>query len=114
EDRIAPYREKSEGLGLGDAGRFAPEEQVWPDAGPRRVRIAQDHPTYAAMVYSMDRAVGVVLDTLDELGLADETVICFMSDNGGLSTSEGSPTSNLPFRGGKGWVYEGGIREPYL
>ncbi|MBC9888933.1 MAG: sulfatase-like hydrolase/transferase, partial [Opitutae bacterium] len=38
----------------------------------------------------------------------------FTSDNGGLSTSEGLPTSNLPLRGGKGWVYEGGIREPWI
>ncbi|MCA9265443.1 MAG: sulfatase-like hydrolase/transferase, partial [Planctomycetales bacterium] len=49
-----------------------------------------------------------------ELGLAENTVVCFTSDNGGLSTSEGSPTSNLPLRGGKGWVYEGGIREPLI
>ncbi|RUL88508.1 sulfatase [Tautonia sociabilis] len=114
EERIAPYREAAKALGLTDAGRFAPEEQVWPGAGPRRVRVAQDHPTYAAMVHSMDRAVGVVLDRLEALELADDTVVCFMSDNGGLSTSEGSPTSNLPYRGGKGWLYEGGIREPFL
>jgi arylsulfatase A-like enzyme len=66
------------------------------------------------MVQSMDDAVGRVLDQLDQLGLSENTVVCFMSDNGGLSTSEGSPTSNLPYRGGKGWLYEGGIREPYL
>jgi hypothetical protein len=69
---------------------------------------------YAAMMESMDAAVGQVLAKLDDQGLADNTVVCFTSDNGGLSTSEGSPTSNLPFRGGKGWLYEGGIRVPYL
>jgi arylsulfatase A-like enzyme len=62
----------------------------------------------------MDTAVGRVLDKLDALGLAENTVVCFFSDNGGLSTSEGAPTSNLPYRGGKGWVYEGGIREPMV
>ncbi len=50
----------------------------------------------------------------DELGLAENTIVLFTSDNGGLSTSEGSPTSNLPYRGGKGWLYEGGIREPLI
>jgi arylsulfatase A-like enzyme len=62
----------------------------------------------------MDLAVGKVLAKLDELGLAENTLIFFTSDNGGLSTSEGWPTSNLPLRGGKGWMYEGGIREPLL
>ena len=66
------------------------------------------------MVEAMDQAVGKVLDALDESGLADNTVVIFMSDNGGLSTSEGHPTSNLPLRAGKGWLYEGGIREPML
>ena len=114
DERTAPYAEAADRLGLTDEERYDPEEQVWPTDEPRRVRVRQDHPTYAAMVRSMDLAVGRVLDRLEALGLADETVICFMSDNGGLSTSEGSPTSNLPYRGGKGWVYEGGIREPFM
>ena len=79
-----------------------------------RVRRIQSHAVYAAMVEAMDQAVGTVLDKLDELELSDRTVVIFMSDNGGLSTSEGWPTSNLPLRGGKGWPYEGGIREPMI
>ena len=62
----------------------------------------------------MDQAVGKVLDALDRLNLAKDTVVILMSDNGGLSTSEGHPTSNLPLRAGKGWLYEGGIREPMI
>ena len=69
---------------------------------------------YAAMIETMDRSMGRVLDALDRLGLADNTVVFFMSDNGGLSTAEGAPTSNLPLRAGKGWLYEGGIREPMI
>ena len=112
---IEKYKAKAKRLGLDTQEAFAAEEQVWPNAKqPRRVRQLQAHATYAAMVESMDRAVGNVLDTLDELGLADDTIVCLTSDNGGLSTSEGSPTSNLPLRGGKGWVYEGGIREAFM
>ncbi|QDU87814.1 Arylsulfatase [Pirellulimonas nuda] len=91
----------------------APETQ-WGRESPREVRQTQNHPVYAGMVESMDTAVGRVLTTLEELGLADDTIVVFTSDNGGLSTSEGSPTSNLPLRGGKGWMYEGGIREPTI
>ena len=112
---VAKYRQKARKLGLDRQEVFQPEEQVWPNAkSPRRVRSVQSHATYAAMVESMDSQVGRVLDALTRLGIADHTIVCFTSDNGGLSTSEESPTSNLPLRGGKGWLYEGGIREPYL
>ena len=112
EDLVDKYRAKA--VELESRPEFADEEQVWPTDEPRKVRIVQNHAVYAAMVEAMDAAVGRVLARLDELGLAENTIVCFTSDNGGLSTSEGSPTSNLPYRGGKGWLYEGGIREPFL
>jgi arylsulfatase A-like enzyme len=87
---------------------------AWGRERERRVRLVQDHAVYAGMVEAMDLAVGKVLAALDRLGLADNTVIIFTSDNGGLSTSEGHPTSNLPLRAGKGWMYEGGIRVPWI
>ncbi|MAT71695.1 MAG: sulfatase [Planctomycetaceae bacterium] len=90
-----------------DGPRFVPE-------GQRKSRQVQDHPVYAGMVESMDAAVGMVLAAVEEAGVADRTAVIFTSDNGGLSTSEGSPTSNVPLRAGKGWLYEGGIREPMI
>ena len=89
-------------------------EVKWGKEHSRNVRQVQEHAVYGGMVEAMDLAVGKVLDALDRMKLADNTVVFFMSDNGGLSTSEGSPTSNLPLRGGKGWMYEGGIREPMM
>lgn len=111
---VAKYQEKAKRLGLSDVDIFGDVEQVWPNAKKRQVRTAQTHATYAAMVESMDAAVGKVLAALDDLQLAENTIVCLTSDNGGLSTSEGSPTSNLPLRGGKGWIYEGGIREAFM
>lgn len=105
EDLVKKYEEKKKRLGL---------EEKWGREGERDVRLVQEHAVYAAMVEGMDQAVGKVLGKLDELGLAENTLVLFTSDNGGLSTSEGWPTSNLPLRGGKGWMYEGGIREPLI
>ena len=78
------------------------------------VRQVQNQPTYGAMVESMDKSVGRILEKLAELGIEKNTIVFFTSDNGGLSTAEGSPTSNLPLRGGKGWPYEGGVRVPLI
>ena len=114
KELVEKYKRKAERLGLVGKEEFATEEQVLPIQQERQVRISQQHAIYAAMMEAMDTNLGRVLDKLEALGIADNTIVCFTSDNGGLSTSEGLPTSNLPLRGGKGWTYEGGIREPYL
>ena len=104
-DLVEKYEKRRTERGLGD---------TFENEHPRNNRTIQSHAVYAAMVEAMDQAVGKVLDALDSAGVADRTLVIFTSDNGGLSTSEGSPTTNLPFRAGKGWLYEGGIREPVL
>ncbi len=105
EDLVQKYEAKRKRLGL---------EPEFESEHPRENRTVQEHAIYAGMVEAMDSAVGKVLQAVEENGLKEETIIVFFSDNGGLSTSEGSPTSNLPYRAGKGWAYEGGIREPTL
>lgn len=75
----------------------------------------QRSPTYAAMIQSLDDAIGTLLDALDRLGLAEKTIIIFTSDNGGNMYSEIDdtlPTSNRPLRGGKATMFEGGTRVP--
>ena len=79
--------------------------------------LPQNNPVYAAMLESVDESVGRLLEKLEELKLADRTVVVFTSDNGGLATFEGPhtpATSNAPLREGKGYLYEGGIRVPLI
>ena len=82
--------------------------------GKVKTRHLQTDAVYAAMIASLDESVGRVLEELRADGLATNTIVIFTSDNGGLATAEGWPTSNYPLRAGKGWLYEGGIREPLL
>ena len=103
------YKAKAEKLPKKDGSRFA---AVY---GKYKTRQVQDNPAYAGMVQSVDESVGRVMKKLDDLGVADNTAVIFMSDNGGLSTvAREGPTCNLPLRAGKGWLYEGGIREPMI
>jgi len=106
EDHKTKYAAKAAGL---PADRVAFGQE-----GQHKLRVLQDHPVYAGMVESVDDSVGRVMKALEDAGVADRTVIFFMSDNGGLSTAEGWPTANLPLRAGKGWLYEGGLREPLI
>ena len=75
------------------------------------------HPVYAAMIETLDAAVGRLMAKIESLGLSDQTIFIFTSDNGGLHVLEfpGTPaTHNGPYRAGKGYLYEGGLREPLI
>lgn len=114
---IEHFRQKAAAMGIDKVDPFV-TDKPWiknnEAQGEWKERVIQSSPVYASMVYSMDENVGKVMKKLEDLGLANNTVVIFMSDNGGLITAESSPTSNLPLRGGKGWLYEGGIREPMI
>ncbi len=114
----AYFHEKAKKMGIDTKSEFI-NNHAWIRTNPYaswhwKERTIQNNAEYAALIKSMDENVGKVLDKLVELGLDKNTIVCFTSDNGGLSTAEGSPTTNAPLRYGKGWLYEGGIREPYI
>lgn len=75
---------------------------------------AQTNAVYAAMIESLDAAVGHVLQALEEAGVAAHTLVLFTSDNGGLVLGRPPVTSNAPLRAGKGSSYEGGVRVPLV
>ncbi|MDO6803282.1 sulfatase [Wenyingzhuangia sp. 1_MG-2023] len=106
QEKWTKYRKKAIDNGIEETayrmGKFLP------------IRQTQDNPIYAGLVETMDDAVGVVLKGLKDLGLDENTIVVFTSDNGGVSAGDSFSTSNLPLRGGKGYQYEGGIREPYF
>lgn len=82
-------------------------------------KARRDHPVYASMVKTMDDSLGSIIALLDELKIADNTVVLFTSDHGGLSNRAPTSkrelaTSNLPYRAGKGHLYDGGLRVPFL
>ncbi|MCK0158320.1 sulfatase [Cellulophaga sp. F20128] len=106
QEKWKKYRDKAVQQGIAESGyrmgKFLPIRQV------------QDNPIYAGLVAQMDEAVGNVLSALDELGLEDDTIVVFTSDNGGVAAGDNYSTSNKPLRAGKGYQFEGGIREPYF
>ena len=106
-DLIEKYQRKRAAL-------LATTPEAWGQERDCKVRLTQARADYAAMLEQLDTAIGRVLDALETNGISNRTIVVFMSDNGGLSTAEGRPTSNLPYRGGKGWPYEGGILEPWI
>jgi arylsulfatase A-like enzyme len=113
---ITPYKKRFEHFQhLASITFRDPTPVTLEHAGQSRLR--QDNPEYASMIAAVDDSVGAITNKLAELGLADNTVVIFFSDNGGLCTlgrNRLGPTCNLPLRAGKGWLYEGGIREPMI
>ena len=82
-------------------------------------KLAQDNATYAAMIKSVDDSLNQVMQTLKDLNIDENTLVLLTSDHGGLSNrgvdnKRQLATSNLPFRAGKGHLYEGGIRVPFI
>jgi len=106
ETKWKKYRDKADSLGIAKSGYKM--ERVLP------VRQVQDNPIYGGLVATMDAAVGIVLKALKENGLEKNTIVVFTSDNGGVASGDNYATSNLPLRGGKGYQWEGGIREPFF
>ncbi|PCE64679.1 sulfatase [Sediminicola luteus] len=100
------YRDKAEAMGIAETG-FEMERRL-------PIRKQQDNPVYGGLIEQMDEAVGHVLETLKAQGLADNTVVIFTSDNGGVASGDNYSSNMLDLRGGKGYQWEGGIKVPFI
>lgn len=114
---IEKYVAKAAALGI-DQSTALEEGEPFPTEHKGHLRVTrrrfQSDPVYAAMIENLDWNIGRLLTAIDTAGIGDNTIVLFTSDNGGLATAEGSPTCNAPLAEGKGWMYEGGTREPLL
>ena len=114
---MARYEEKARALGLDKIPAIELDE--WHPADHlKHCRVArrlfQSDPKYAAMVHNLDWNIGRLLQAVEQAGQADNTIVIFTSDNGGVATADSTPTCNRPLAEGKGWMYEGGTRAPLL
>lgn len=116
EELIKRFTHRADSMGLSKTEPFT-RDKAWirkSMSNNYKERVIQSNPVYAAMIWSVDENIGKLIRMINDLKLDKNTIIIFTSDNGGLSTSEGSPTCNSPLRAGKGWLYEGGIRVPLI
>ena len=117
QETIRKYEDRVREMGL-DKLRTFEEGDFFPceHKKDKRIlhRLVQSDPVYGAMVDNLDENIGRLLKAVDEAGQTENTVVIFTSDNGGLATAESSPTCNALLSDGKGWMYEGGTREPLL
>lgn len=108
-EKVKKYQERLKDMNYGPDG-FSKEGNTY-------TKLVQNMPHYASMVESLDENIGRLLDALEKNGLTENTMVIFTSDNGGMATSSQTgniPTTNLPLRAGKGYLYEGGIKVPLI
>lgn len=117
EELVKKYKDKLKKMNIEAGGKSKDSDLKTDTTG--LYKTMQNNPDYAAMIETVDRGIGRILEELKALGLEKNTVVILTSDHGGLSSrglqsNRSLATSNLPYRHGKGWLYEGGIRVPML